>query len=102
MAVVLDRVRKLIALTSSSFEEEARTAALAACRLIRMHGLVLTGGVDARTASSPSLPAFREIHNRFPTACRCCEKEIGVGCRVIWAKYHGCVHVRCFKGTEWW
>lgn len=34
-----DRVRKLIALSASDNSEEARTAALTACRLIREHGL---------------------------------------------------------------
>jgi hypothetical protein len=39
MADVVERVRALIARTSSPHEEEARTAAMIACRLIREHGL---------------------------------------------------------------
>lgn len=39
---VLDRVRRLVALASSSVEEEARTAAVTACRLIREHGLEIS------------------------------------------------------------
>lgn len=39
MANVVERVRALIARTSSPHEEEARTSAMIACRLIREHGL---------------------------------------------------------------
>jgi hypothetical protein len=39
MADVVERVRALIARTSSPHEEEARTAAMIACRLIREHRL---------------------------------------------------------------
>jgi hypothetical protein len=39
MADVVERVKALIARTSSPHEEEARTAAVIACRLIREHQL---------------------------------------------------------------
>lgn len=39
MADIVERVRALIARTSSPHEEEARTAAVIACRLIREHQL---------------------------------------------------------------
>ena len=42
MADVVERVRALIARTSSPHEEEARTAAVIACRLIREHQLEVT------------------------------------------------------------
>jgi hypothetical protein len=42
MADVVERVKALIARTSSTHEEEARTAALIACRLIREHHLEVT------------------------------------------------------------
>lgn len=41
MADVVERVRALIARTSSPHEEEARTSAMIACRLIREHGLAV-------------------------------------------------------------
>lgn len=48
--LILDRVRKLIALSSSSFVEEARTAAMQAAKLIREHKIDVGGigsdGVD--------------------------------------------------------
>ncbi|MGZ3424473.1 MAG: DUF2786 domain-containing protein [Polyangiales bacterium] len=42
MADVVERVKALIARTSSPHEEEARTAAVIACRLIREHQLEVT------------------------------------------------------------
>jgi hypothetical protein len=42
MADVVPRVKALIARTSSPHEEEARTAAVIACRLIREHQLEVT------------------------------------------------------------
>jgi|GEM_PF-2713912 len=44
----IDRVQKLIALTSSPHEEEARTAAIQACRLIREYGLIIAEKVGER------------------------------------------------------
>lgn len=41
MATVLDRIKKLMALTTSPFEEEARTAAVTAVRLIVEHNLLV-------------------------------------------------------------
>jgi hypothetical protein len=41
---VLTLVHKLVNLSASPSEEEARTAALAACRLIREHKLTITKG----------------------------------------------------------
>lgn len=39
MSSIVQRVRKLVALSGSPNENEARTAAFVACRLIREHGL---------------------------------------------------------------
>lgn len=52
---VIERVEQLIALASSSNENEARTAALLAVQLIRKHGLVLVhpSGEDARSRVKP-------------------------------------------------
>lgn len=40
VSTVMDKVRKLIALTESPFEEEARTAAMMAIRLIKEHKIL--------------------------------------------------------------
>ena len=42
MSRVLDRVSKLLALATSPNEEEARTAAIMACRMIAKHKLVIS------------------------------------------------------------
>ncbi len=53
-AEALRRVQALLARTGSSSEEEARTAAIVACRLIREHRLVL------------SAPREREETSEYP------------------------------------
>jgi hypothetical protein len=52
-AAALERVRKLVALAASSSEEEARTSALIACRLILEHGFV----VGEKPVWAPKFPA---------------------------------------------
>lgn len=42
----IDRVMQLVRLAGSSFEEEARTSAHLACKLIREHGLTVRGPRD--------------------------------------------------------
>jgi hypothetical protein len=41
MTPIVQRVRKLVALTASPNEHEARAAAFLACRMIREHGLAI-------------------------------------------------------------
>jgi hypothetical protein len=50
---ILDRVRQLIALASSPEQEEARTAAVLACQLIREHGLVVSEAGAPATSRPP-------------------------------------------------
>jgi hypothetical protein len=57
---ILDRVKKFIALTASDHEEEARTSALIACRLIREHGLVVMGKVAYKVPSAAPRGQRRE------------------------------------------
>jgi hypothetical protein len=59
----LFQAEKLIDLAcSTTHEEEARTAALAACRLIRKQGMRLTFGEGqrGRVSRQPTQPAVRE------------------------------------------
>src|SRR5271165_5323265 len=58
---VLDRIQKLIALSGSPEEEEARTSALLACRLILEHRLIVarhthSKPIDYEPSSSDSGP----------------------------------------------
>lgn len=57
MTTALDRVRKLIALTASPNENEARNAAMLACKLIREHKLDVVSTSAAPSAqAAPSTP----------------------------------------------
>jgi hypothetical protein len=55
---IIAKVEALIARTESSSEEEARTSALIACRLMKKHGLkvVATGSVARSPAPEPPPP----------------------------------------------
>ncbi len=57
---LLERVQKLIALSASDREEEARTSAFIACKLIREHKLTVGTGpyVSARQPPFPRKPAW--------------------------------------------
>jgi len=80
---VLERVRRLVALTSSSFEEEARTSAFMACELIRRHGLRLVAADDAKRLPGPErIP----IKSRFASYCAACGCRYREGEVVWWAK----------------
>jgi hypothetical protein len=64
MEVILARVRTLVALASSSHEEEARSAAVIACRLILEHQLEITAPVRVSASSSGSGDAsMRDLAN---------------------------------------
>jgi Protein of unknown function (DUF2786) len=56
MSRILARVRQLIALASSPEPEEARTAAVLACQLIREHGLKLSEAGTVDTDYDPPPP----------------------------------------------
>ena len=97
VAGVLDRVGKLVALTSSPFEGEARTAALRACELIREHGLRLVApgqvGDESRPyrQTPPEEPRdWRWIRSKFPGRCLDCGSRYFEGDKVSWLKGKGC------------
>jgi hypothetical protein len=116
-AEALEKVRKLIAMTASDFEEEARTAAMQACRLIRTHGFTVgpteTGPRFDPFSYRPSPPApvpprgpfqptpFVPIHiyARAPGTCRACNKQFGSGASILMVKGRGATHFEC--GDYW-
>lgn len=88
MQRIVERVRKLIALSGSPDDPEARTAALMACRLIRENGLhvgVAPGArrIDAAPAARPtrvtSGPYTRARDLRGHPRCRECDEPIEPG-----------------------
>ncbi len=90
MTPIVQRVRKLIALSGSSNENESRTAAFLACRLIREHGLDVgppAGGAwrDERPSERPPErprgrttrgPYTRARHMRGEPRCSECSEPI--------------------------
>jgi hypothetical protein len=81
MSSIVDRVRKLVALSGSPNENEGRTAASLACRLIREHALEVRDPAPGarrveRPAERPRRRATRGPYTRerdLRGAPRCCE-----------------------------
>lgn len=110
MSDIPARVQKLIALAGSPVEEEARTAAWLACKLIRDNGLRVVGITPweprpyVEPAPPPSPPAEsgdppkeRRITARFDSFCKACRKPIKKGEWVFWTKGFGAKHEACGK-----
>ena len=103
-----ENVRKLVAMSASPHLEEARTSADLACRLIREHGLQVSGHPPS-AASTPGVPTtgmpqrqptadphgFRRIRVRHPGHCRCCGKPITLGEWALWCRGNGLRHPLC-------
>ena len=110
-----ERVRKLVALAGSPFEQEARTSAYLACKLIREHGLRVESGeappaYEPRT--SPGTPYARDAGEhaaegppfmaggacrataRYAVVCLDCGALIAEGSSMWWRRGYGGVHLR--------
>jgi hypothetical protein len=89
---VIVKVRKLIALASSPYEEEARSSAFKAAALIREFQLDV---VD------PVRPVQRDgwtnIISRYDGSCKTCRRRYAVGDLVLWKRGVGCIHEECSK-----
>lgn len=81
MGDVVEKVTKLIALTASPIEGEARNAALKACELIREHGLVVTDGAGVAEMSwlNGLTAAERGMHVSFDGTNTICRDSLGNG-----------------------
>ena len=105
MTSTVDRVKKLIALAASPFENEARTSAWLACKLIRENNLDVSEVVQrAAWAPPPPPPAAqhpaakrRVIRAKYLSVCRVCFRSVAIGDPIFWAKGEGATHVRCQK-----
>lgn len=114
MVAPLEKIRKLIALAGSSSEEEARTAAYHACRLIREHDVKIGASTSANDSwSSPAAhyaaasrpppgppPAktgeYVRIRTKFESTCRHCGKSIRVEDEMAWSKGKSSYHWICY------
>jgi len=63
MSKLLDQIQKLIALTGSPYEEEARSAAYRACKLIRDNGIKLTLEEPVLLPVPAQKPVQKPVHN---------------------------------------
>ena len=78
---IVERVRKLIALSASTDDSEARSAALMACRLIREHGLHVDSHAGRTTTAvarsrATSGPYVRARNFRAHSTCTECRESI--------------------------
>jgi len=110
MSPVVDRVRKLIALSGSPDHLEGRNAAYLACRLMREHGLDVTStqAPDAKRAWRPAEtprqrvtrgPYTRARGMRAYTRCRECGEAIDEGDGCLDADGQA-VHGDCVPASE--
>ena len=111
MTAPLDKVNALIARAlGTTFEEEARSAALIAVRLIRQYNLALVPAHDARRAPPPPSPPapppprrtrrpphpeMRTIRAKFPGFCRVCRTHWTVDEWIAWVPKEGATHLDC-------
>ena len=91
---VLDKVRKLIALASSPYEEEARSSAFKAAALIREFQLDIVDPMKY-TLRSDTDPRWVPIVSRYDGRCKTCGEFYSVGDRVFWKRGAGCIHEDC-------
>lgn len=87
------KVRQLIALATNhaAREEEARTAAVQAARLIAKHDLLAVSDVPRLAGTAQG----RSIRLKFSALCLVCDRAIAAGSRAFWSKGEGCVHMGC-------
>jgi hypothetical protein len=109
---VLAKVEKLVAMTSSPHEEEARTSAFMACKLIRNHSLqIVAYSARSHQEHKPNPPPtpepepnppneFIPIQVKHKGYCRRCGKSIYVGEMAFWRKGKGLLHFSCMEDSE--
>jgi hypothetical protein len=116
MATVLERLARLIALSESPNEHEARNAALLATRLIRQHGIIFAMPESPARRATPAAEQRRRTPGRassgrskrvadVPTEiksplggdCIECGGRYRAGSTVYWMESGGGMHPRCFE-----
>ncbi len=124
MSTPLEKVVKLLALATSPNENEARTSAFLAAKLIRENKIVLLAPDDARLfgrgspppsysharpppppppPKEPPPPPPRRNSTEFPVRinakfggfCRVCLLRYEEGDRIYWMRGDGCSHLAC-------
>jgi len=108
LAHTLEKITALIARTASPFEEEARTSAVIACRLIRENSLeIVPAGTVAelrKRAPEPRSqwmpPEVRFIRAKFDGSCLWCGESVEAGTRVAYYPTERAVAcIDCHRGA---
>lgn len=105
MSGILDRVHRLLALAASENENEARNAAVQACRLIRKHDLRLShpnpvSNVPTHEPVAPTRGTVVDLDElqamvikaKLSTPCLDCGERIEPGVLAWWMRGRGMVH----------
>ena len=101
MSAVVGRVEALIARSldlSGTSEEERRSSAVIACRLIHEHRLL--SAPARRVFVEPDEPHRKVIRSRFEGTCFGCAEWYGIGTPVAWARGVGSICVECHKNAS--
>lgn len=90
-----------LAVDPAAAENEARTAAVFACRMIHEHGLL---DVNQEPEHAPAVrqnnAVPKRIRVRFGDSCRVCHMWIDEGATALWAQGVGLVHLGACE-REW-
>ena len=100
MSAAIAKVEALIsrALDAGASEEEQRTSAHVAVRLIRAHGLLTAAVVYVeREPAAPSGPRRRVIASRFAGRCQSCGTCHAAGDAIAWAPDCGALCIACHR-----
>lgn len=112
LAHTLEKITALIARTASPFEEEARTSAVIACRLIRENRLeIVPAGTASKARTTEEAPVserraawaprqVRIIRARFDGSCLWCGESVEAGTRVAYYPTERAVAcIGCHRGA---
>lgn len=110
--------KRLLALTTSPNEDEARNAALSACKIILKFNLTLVmpapnlgttfpapqrSKVRVRQQPPPPPPPvdddWRKIKAKFDGYCKWCRKPIKKNAPIYWSKENGAYHPVCYLNS---
>jgi hypothetical protein len=99
---VVEKVRKLIALATSPYAEEARTAAFKAAALIREFQLDVVDPVQRprpertkQATPQPEWPRWVRLVSKYDGYCKTCRRRYLTGQSVRWKQGVGCIHEYC-------
>ena len=108
------KVEQLLALTASDNIDEARNAAYAAAKLIRLHKLIVRAPAPFFSTSFPApsvrvttrkrkpvkqplSDGWRRMKAKFAGSCKWCFKAVEQNETICWSADHGAYHTKCYE-----